>query len=151
MEEVPPYLPFGSVFRVAMPVGEIIALAQQHIEVVCTQTMFRVNSAFELADMARQQSSATMRRATSNLELTMLTAHEELREKIDEQVQRSWRLAQAARGALSLSMNFFLFPFHLTVSLGAAVWAIIRRPSEIMDVAECARRENARRAEAKMD
>ncbi|KAG8467597.1 hypothetical protein KFE25_006649 [Diacronema lutheri] len=144
--ELPPFLPFGTEFRVPTASG-LMALARQHSETLRTSTMQRVHSAFELAAVAREQSQQTLRRASSFTMLPLADAASALQQQHEEIVQRSWRLVRAVRTAVMTAVAVALFPWHVLCTVATAFWAILCRPSESMTIAQSAARD-ARRVNA---
>ena len=139
MEDIPPYLPFGTQFRVPTP-ASIMAIARDHALIVRTHTLNRVNSAFELADLARQHSAATFKRASSYSMLDALAV-----KRVEEHVQRSWRVVIAMRAAMVSCVNMLLLPFIGARAFLAALWAIVGRPAEDQSIAECGTRDTPQR------
>jgi hypothetical protein len=153
MDEVPPYLPWGSTFRVPKAT-DIMEHVRQHAELARTNTMHRVSSAFELADMARLQTGTVIRRASS---FSMLSGGGNLREvyvraaEQQEQVERSWQLAHALQALVLVCYSLAAFPYVATRAVMTAMWAILSRPDEAKWIAELAARDARQRGEAKAD
>lgn len=149
-EQLPPFLPFGVDFRVPTT-ADMLAVVHQHAEFVRSSTMHRVNSAFELADMARMQSVATINTLQRTRSFSMLKErHTVLRATVEQHVERSWALARAARGVVFAAFNVVAFPFSCTRAVFVALWAILSRPDEAKWIAECAAHD-ARETDAKDD
>lgn len=149
-EQLPPFLPFGVDFRVPTT-ADMLAVVHQHAEFVRSSTMHRVNSAFELADMAKMQSLATMETLQRTRSFSMLKErHTVFCAKVDEHVERSWALARAARGCVVAAFAVFTFPLSCARAVAVALWEIFSRPDEAKYIAECAARD-ARRGDAKED
>lgn len=149
-EQLPPFLPFGVDFRVPTT-ADVLAVVHQHAEFVRTHTMHRVNSAFELADLARMQSVATIETLQRTRSFSMLKErHTVFRAKVEEHVERSWALAARGRACLVAAFNVLAFPWRCARSVVVALWAILSRPDEAKWIAECAARD-ARRTDPKED
>lgn len=125
---LPPYLPFGTIFHVPSRT-DLLEHAREKVDRMRQATLEKVQSAVDLAELARDTSTTTLRRVRSQSYSHLQDAYS----VAELHVQRSFTSVTTGRAFLNSIVMLVVFPLRC---VAAAIWAIMSRPSESAIIAQ---------------